>query len=208
MVNRLTPAQMERLGNAVTAAERTTGAEIVLVVAAACDEYAVYPLLWATAIAFVFFGGLAFLWPLMHVRFAFLCTGLVCLFLAVALHWRPLRLWLVPAHAKHDHAVRSAAAHFATHVAGRTSAANGLLIFVALAERYVEIIPEAGISREIPAGAWTAVVTELLDEIGRGRLVDGLEAAIARCAQVLAPAFPHRPGDRNEIPDAVVFTPQ
>ena len=202
----LSPEDKQRLDAAVAAAERQTGAEIVLAVADVCDDYAAYPLLWAFALGFLFAGGLALGWPETHVRFAFLGVGAFVLAVGLPLHWRPLRLLLVPRAIEQEQAARAAAAHFAAHVGGRTANANGLLIFVALGEHYVEIIPEAAIRQAIPETTWAEIVADMLADVKQGRLVDGLEKAVARCAAVLAGPFPCKPDDRNEIGDAVVVT--
>ncbi len=205
MVVRLTQEDRDRLSAAVATAEGQTSAEIVLAVNQACDDYSGPSLLWAAAAGFVFAGGLALLFPDMHIRVAFALTGAVALLAALVLHLPDVRLALAPKDAKREHAARAARTHFATHVAGRTAGSNGLLIFVALAERYVEIIPEAGIARAIPEATWTNIVAELLAEVGRGNLVGGLADAVTKSATVLTPVFPHRPDDKDELPNGIIF---
>jgi putative membrane protein len=207
MVNSLAAADKARLGAAVAAAEKQTRADIVLAVTEACDDYAAYPLAWAIVPAFIAAGAMALLWPHIHVRFAFLCTGMILIISALLLHWPKLRGALVPSGIKHHHAQRAARLHFAEHVAGRTVEGTGLLIFVAIAEHYVEIIPDTGIARVIPENAWAAIIGNLVAEIGRGSLADGLSKTVENCAVVLAASFPRRDDDKSQIEDAVIYTP-
>ncbi len=205
MVVRLTQEDRDRLSAAVTAAEDQTSGEIVLAVNQACDDYTAPPLLWAAGIGFLVAGALALLHPDMHIRVAFAVSGGTALLAALILQLPDLRLALVSRATKRANAARAAREHFAANVAGRTSAANGLLIFVALAEHYVEIIPERSIAQAVPESTWTNIVAELLVEAGRKNLTGGLADAVTKCAAVLAPVFPTSPGDKDEIPNGIIF---
>ena len=46
----------------------------------------------------------------------------------------------------------------------------------------------------------------VIQEIGCKNFVGGLADAVTKCAAVLIPVFPHRPGDKDEIPDYVAST--
>ena len=205
MVAKLAEADRDRLGTAVAAAEGQTSAEIVLVVNQACDDYGTAPWIWAAAVGFLFAGSLAVFFPDMHVRVAFLMTSVVVLVATLVLHLPALRVALTPAPVKRDQAARAAREHFASQVAGRTAGANGLLIFVALSEHYVEIIPDAGIARVIPESIWTDIIAALLDQVRRGHLAQGLCDAVTKCTAVLVPAFPPHRNDKDEIPNGIIF---
>ena len=194
----------DRVQVAIAAAERGTSAEFVLAVTDVSDDYGVYPLLWATLAGFAALGALAFIWPDTHVRFAFAAAGIIALVFWLILHFTPLGLAMVPVSAKNRAARALAHLEFAERVAGRTAKANGLLIFVALRERHVEIVPDAGLARSVGAGAWSTVIATMAVALREGRPTDGVIAGIEACAKIAATVFPPEAGDGNEIEDAVV----
>ena len=199
----LTPNDRTRLQDAVAAAEQRTSAEIVLAVAEVSDDYRTYPLLFSAACGFICAGVIAVLWPEMPVRMAFVFTGAVIFVALLLSHWAPLHIILVPGGVRQKTAAALAQTEFAERVAGRTARANGLLIFIALGERYVTIIPEHGLRRLVPEAAWQAIIADLVKDVGAGRLADGLATAIGACATILAAKCPPGADNANEIDDSV-----
>lgn len=195
----LSTTEREELERAVAAAEARTSAEIVLSVAEICDDYRLYTLPYAAVFGLLLFGGLALFVPDLHVRMAFLATSAAAFLAAVALQWRPLRLLAVPRLVREETAERLAQAEFAALVAGRTSAANGLLIFIALAERHAEIVADTGLAGRVPQETWRKIMDDLVAELAAGRVMTGLCAAVEACAAAAAAVFPAVPGDRDEL---------
>ena len=195
-----------RIEAAVAEAETRTSAEFALVVAKLSDSYAPYPLLWAGVLALVAGGIGAFLVPALDVRILFAGEASLFVLGGLAFHWLPLRLMLVPAAVKTHHARQLARLEFAALVHDRTVAETGLLLFIALGERHVEILVDRGIARRIPETAWTAVIDNFLRTVKAGRIADGLIAAIRDCTSVLAQQFPPAAGGpkANEIANQVV----
>lgn len=193
-----------RVQAAIAAAEKDTSAEIVIAVTDVSENYAAYPALWASVSAFLLIGVLALLWPDSHVRFAFAAGGGLGFVVWLLLSVTPLGLALVPAAAKTRAARGLAHIEFAERVAGRTAKANGILIFVALSERHVEIVPDAGFAAKVGDGAWDTVVAAMAAALREGRVTDGVVAGIEACARIARPVFPYDAGDRNEIADTVV----
>jgi putative membrane protein len=193
-----------RVQAAIAAAEQRTSAEIVLAVTDVSDDYRLYPLLWAALTAFVLLGAQAVIWPDTHIRFAFVAAGLAALVVWLVLQFTRLGLAVVPSAVKNRAARSLAHLEFGERVAGRTSKANGLLIFIALGERHVEIVADTGIMRVVKADAWAAVIARITDNLRSGQTTDGVVAGIEASVPILAHAFPHEDGDRNEIEDAVI----
>jgi putative membrane protein len=88
----------------------------------------------------------------------------------------------------------------------KTQRRTGVLIFAAVAERYVEIVADAGINAKVPQQVWDAAVASLVSAIKVGRPGDGFVQAIEQCGAVLAQHFPVEPGAINpdELPDRLV----
>ncbi len=198
----LTDRDREDLARAVAAAEKRTSAEIVLSVAETCDDYRVHTLPYAALCGFLVFGALAVFVPDLHVRMAFLATGAAALLAGLALQWQPLRLRAAPRAVRQEAAERLAHLEFAALVAGRTSAANGILIFIALAEHHAEIVAEPGLSDHVPQAAWQKIMDALTADLAAGRVRAGAEAAIAACGDAAAAVFPPAADDRDELPNA------
>ena len=79
-----------------------------------------------------------------------------------------------------------------------------MLIFVSLAERYAEIVADAGINAKVPQDMWDSIVAGLIDDAKHGRLADGFVTAVAAVGALLAEHFPVGPDDVNELDDHLV----
>ena len=78
---------------------------------------------------------------------------------------------------------------------------NGVLIYLLLADRDIEIVADRGISAKVRPAEWEEICRAMEAQLRRGdygaAVVQGIEAA----TRVLARAFPPRAGDRDELPD-------
>jgi len=86
----------------------------------------------------------------------------------------------------------------------KTEHRTGVLIFASTAERYAEIVADAGINDKVGPEVWDRAVAALTEAIGAGRPVDGFLAAIAQCGAVLAAHFPPGALKRDELPDKLL----
>ena len=82
----------------------------------------------------------------------------------------------------------------------------GVLVYVLLADRDVEIVADRGIHRKVGASEWEAVCRAMEAAFREGRYADGAEAGIARINALLEQHFPRGAGDApNELPDRPVI---
>jgi len=84
-----------------------------------------------------------------------------------------------------------------------TEANNGVLIYLLLAERTIEIVADRGIARHVPQAHWDGIVAAMREAFRQGRFEEGLMRAIEA---VEAPLLRHHAlaeGERNpnELPD-------
>ena len=86
-----------------------------------------------------------------------------------------------------------------------TESNNGVLIYVLLADRDVEIVADRAIAARVPQADWDAVCRSMEEHFRGGRYAEGAEAGISGVGALLARHFPGQGGDRNEQPDAPVF---
>jgi uncharacterized membrane protein len=82
---------------------------------------------------------------------------------------------------------------------------NGVLIYVLLADRAVEIIADRAIAAHIPAAEWAALCTEAAERFRQGDAASGCCVAIRGVAQRLARHFPPSRGDGDELPNQPVL---
>jgi uncharacterized membrane protein len=78
---------------------------------------------------------------------------------------------------------------------------NGVLIYLLLADRDVEIVADRGISAKVPKGEWEQICHRMEAAFARGEFAQGVLAGIAEVSGLLARYYPPRLGDRNELPD-------
>lgn len=196
-------ADRERIAETITAAERRTSGEIVAVVAAESASYMSAPVLWGAAAA------LLLPWPLIYftwwpVQWIYLLQLLVFLVLVLILMQRPLRFSIVPKAIKHQRAHRRAVEQFLVQNLHTTDGRTGVLIFVSAAERYAEILADAGIHGKVSAGTWQAIVDDLTGAIGDGRAGDGFVKAIEAVGGELAKHFPPGSSDPSQLPNHLI----
>ena len=79
-----------------------------------------------------------------------------------------------------------------------------MLIFVSVAEHYVEIIADQGIDALVPPGTWDRAVAEFVEQVRAGRIGEGFLAAIAAVGERLAEHFPRAAGDIDELPNRLI----
>jgi putative membrane protein len=202
-VSALSQAEQLRVEAAVAEAERRTAAEFAVVVARAADGYAAFSTLAAAAIALLAGGVTLFVRPDIDAALLFAIVAGLFIALGLILHLRPIAPRLVPMKVRDAHAKRLALVQFASLVQGRTHGSVGVLLFVSLAERYVEIQVERGIADIVPASAWQAIVDRVTAELRAGRTEAALIGALDEAAALLAPHFPRRPDDKDELPNRV-----
>ena len=85
-----------------------------------------------------------------------------------------------------------------------TEANNGVLIYLLLAERAIEIVADRGLARQVPPGQWQAIVAGMREPFAAGRFEEGLNAAITAVDALLIQHFPLAAGtaNPNELPNA------
>ncbi|ETR75153.1 methanol dehydrogenase [Afipia sp. P52-10] len=199
----ITDDERRQIAEAIRAAEATTSGEIVCVVMRAASDYRSVPLLWAALLA------LAWPWPLiawtsLSAHTIHVTQLVVFALLAIVLSFSAWRFRLVPRPVKRRRARQAAREQFFAQGLRRTKERSGVLIFVAEAEHYAEILVDDGIAAKVDNDAWREALACLADGLREGRPAAGMTGAIALCAPLLANHFPRSATDTNELPDKVV----
>jgi len=85
-----------------------------------------------------------------------------------------------------------------------TARNNGVLIYLLLADRDVEIVADRGIHGKVGAAVWKAICAAMEAEFKQGRFETGVVKGIEAVSRQLAEHFPKQGAGPNELPDAPV----
>jgi len=80
----------------------------------------------------------------------------------------------------------------------------GVLIYVQLVSRHIDIVADRGIAKKVAQADWETVCRGMQAAFRRGEFLAGSLEGIERVTGLLARAFPKTPGDANELPDKPV----
>lgn len=80
---------------------------------------------------------------------------------------------------------------------------SGVLIYLLLVERAIEIVADRGLNRHVGAAQWQALVAQMREAFRAGRFEEGLAQAIDAVDALLVQHFPVAPGATNpdELPN-------
>jgi putative membrane protein len=79
---------------------------------------------------------------------------------------------------------------------------TGIMIFISFFEHEVIVMADRGISKVVEQKEWDKIVSELVGHIRSGKVVDGIEAGIKRCGEILLEKGFHKTEDDiNELRD-------
>ena len=81
---------------------------------------------------------------------------------------------------------------------------NGVLIYLLLADRKVEIIADRGIDAKVGAAGWAEICKAMEVDFRNGNFARGVIFGIEAVSRQLAAYFPRHGAGNNELPDAPV----
>jgi uncharacterized membrane protein len=85
----------------------------------------------------------------------------------------------------------------------RTAERSGVLIYLAVGDRKLAIVGDAGIHARVGDEYWAGVRDRMVETLRAGEPLRAIVDAVAEVGRVLAEHFPHRPDDVNELGDEV-----
>jgi len=85
----------------------------------------------------------------------------------------------------------------------RTRQRNGVLIYLALADRRLAIVGDDGIHTRVGDDYWAALRDHMVTRLRQGQAQQGVLEVIAEAGQALRRYFPREPGDTDELSDEV-----
>ena len=81
---------------------------------------------------------------------------------------------------------------------------NGVLIYLLLADRHVEIVADRGIHAKMGSWGWEEICRGMETAFKQGNYDDGVVSGIQAVTQHLIKYFPASSDDKNELPDKPV----
>jgi putative membrane protein len=202
----LNESEQRQVAEAIRAVERETDAELVTVLAARADDYTYIPLLWASLLALLVPGALNYFLAWLSAQELLLVQWLSFAGLSLLLRIPALTTRLIPRPVRHWRAANLARRQFLEHNLHHTAGETGMLIFVAEAEHYVEILVDRGISSRLPDETWQAIVATFTQRVRQGETLQGFLGCIQACGEQLKQHLPAT-HERNELPNHLVILP-
>ena len=212
-----TPAEREKINQAVVEAEKRTSGEIVPVVATASGRYdraedigglllglAALIASWVQFQRILPVEGdwaqgqrltLSLPWLVLIVAVGFIAGAA----LTGRVGW--LRRLLVSEREMRQEVERAAWEAFGRFRVGRTAAGTGILLYVSLFERMVRVLGDGPIAAKLDQKTWDEIRDTIITGIRQRRATDTLCQTIIRCGELLSQHFPYRPGEVNELSD-------
>ena len=206
---RFNPEDLERIKKAVREAESKISGEIVPVFVEKSGAYTI-----ATYRAGLIAAAAAFLFIVIFDRYVpslavydplliFVSVMLVGSIGASLAHFiNPVKkLMLSQAHM--DQATRQRAeTAFLEGEVFNTRQRTGILIFISFFEHEVIVMADKGINKEVDQKEWDALVRSIIEQVKKGKLADGIIAAVGRCGDILLEKkFVITQDDVNELGD-------
>ncbi len=89
-------------------------------------------------------------------------------------------------------------------VKDKTKEKIGIMFYVSVSEKYVQIIVDEGIKEKISDVYWQKIVNEFVKDVKKGKFGDGYVRAIESCANILSHNFPAKNLEKNELTNEVI----
>ncbi|NVB78154.1 MAG: hypothetical protein HOV81_07160 [Kofleriaceae bacterium] len=198
----LTAAGERALEDAVETIESVSSAEIVIAIRPRARDFLLQHAIVAavTAIAllaFTLYSKLAF--SLWHILTLPIMAGIFAALLVEAVP--PLYRALVPASVRSVHAYDAACVTFVQRGVHATRDRTGILVYIALRERQVELVGDVGVLQKVgieQLAAWSGTLEATLP-----RGAEALGKQLATLAPELATKLPRRADDTDELANSI-----
>jgi putative membrane protein len=195
----------ESLTTCVRDIEKSTDAELVLVVRARSGAYRQADYLFGAIFALLGLLTLLFL-PVDFHELWVVIDVVVCFVLGAFLSSRSnfIRRFFTTEKFRADVVRTGAAAMFYEAGIANTNAEMGVLVYLSLLERRLELIADRGILKAVPALDWNEIRFQL-HQAGKKSDPEALLASLCAFGELLAKHVPPTGENPNELPDAPRF---
>ncbi len=192
------------LKEAIAKAESKTSGEIVPVILEKSDFYPAAHFRLALVIgilfSFICYYTYDFDDPIMllWIQIPGMITGYLLAYLT------PLKRFFTSKAEMQEEVFQRALEVFYKNEVSMTKDRTGIMIFISLLERKVEVLADCGINEQVEKDYWNTLVASLISKIKDGQIIEGLGEAITECGRSLESSFPIKSDDTNEISDDLI----
>jgi putative membrane protein len=206
MKDSVTKSDRHAVVAAIKIAELKTSGEIMVVVAKQSDDYVHVPIHiaagMALAVPFVLpWAARFFPWASVTLWWVFAVQLILFIVVALVLSQSWFRYLVTPRRLMRKYAHRNAATQFLAVNTHSTGGRTGVLIFVSLLERYVEIVADTAIAAKVSHADWQRIVDQMLPLLKAQKLTEALVLGVEHSGAKLAKHFPPSTVNPNELPD-------
>lgn len=206
MKNDVTKSDRHAVVAAIKDAELKTSGEIMVVVAKQSDDYVHVPIHIAAGMALAVpfalpWAARFFPWASVTLWWVFAVQLIVFIVVALVLSQSWFRYLVTPRGLMRKYAHRNASTQFLAVNAHGTGGRTGVLIFVSLLERYVEIVADTAIAAKVSNADWQRIVDQMKPLLKAQKLTEALVLGVQQSGEKLAKHFPPSAANPNELPD-------
>ena len=208
--NRFTAQDLDRIKAAVKQAEEKISGEIVPVFVERSDAYVIANYIGALIMAALVFIVIVILDRYAPTELAVYDPIFIFVFVSaggllggfLASVFSPFKRLLL-GQALLDAATRRRAENaFLEEEVFNTRHRTGIMIFISFFEREVIVMADRGISKVVDQKEWDTLVRNIINNVRKDKVADGIVAAILRCGEILLEkGFLITPDDINELRD-------
>ena len=206
MKNNVTKSDRHAVVAAIKSAELNTSGEIIVVAAKQSDDYVHVPIHIAAGLALAVpfilpWAARFFPWATVTMWWVFAIQLIIFIVAALVLSQSWFRYLVTPRRLMRKYAHRNAATQFLAVNTHGTGGRTGVLIFVSLLERYVEIVADTAIAAKVSNADWQRIVDQMLPLLKAQKLTEALVLGIEQSGEKLAKHFPPSATNPNGLPD-------
>ena len=193
---------LEIIQNAIGEAEKRTSGEIVVAILTKSDDYLHIDFIIASIFSFI---GIAIASYNRDLYFSPFAASIIFWLIGFLLIKIPMVKSIFLTRNNKDAEVKQKAFQiFFEKGIHRTIGSTGILIFVSLLERKIEIIADKGINDKVENSFWDSHMENILFSIKKNNISTGIATAINEFTNVLEKEFPIQVDDTNEISNQVI----
>lgn len=215
---KLSKNDMEKIGSAVKNAESKTSGEIATAIIKESYDYAIYELMFAVITGLVYFVAMMFFlgnveqllqenfWDYsvhyLVMFYGFSTFIIITLFYFIA-NISSIDRLIVPKKIRNRKVQERATRYFMESGVFNTKDRTGILIFISIMERRVELLADSGINKKINPEKWQNIVDNIIKGIKENDITSRLITSINECGDLLEKHFPIQADDKNELADGI-----
>ena len=204
---------LQRIKVAVKDAEKNISGEIVPVIVERSDNYALASYKGSLILATIFFAAMVVIdrYVLVNASTTLYYDPMFIFFVVVVggviggvlpLFYEPAKRLLLSQKMMDECTRQRAENAFLEEEVFNTRHRTGIMIFISFFEHEVIVMADRGISKVVEQKEWDNIVRELVQHIREGKIVEGIEAGIKRCGEILLErGFTKTTDDVNELRD-------